>query len=46
MEIRTSGPGDLEALVPLFDAYRVFYGTPSDPEGTRRSASQDKRHAN
>ncbi len=24
-------PGDLEALVPLFDAYRVFYKQPSDP---------------
>jgi GNAT superfamily N-acetyltransferase len=25
------GPGDLDALVPLFDAYRVFYKQPSDP---------------
>lgn len=24
-------PGDLEALVPLFDAYRVFYKQQSDP---------------
>lgn len=23
--------GDLDALAPLFDAYRVFYGQPSDP---------------
>jgi len=23
--------GDLDALAPLFDAYRVFYGKPSDP---------------
>jgi len=26
---------DLEALVPLFDAYRQFYAQPSDPEGAR-----------
>lgn len=27
--------GDLDALVPLFDAYRVFYKQPSDPELAR-----------
>ena len=26
---------DLDALVPLFDAYRQFYAQPSDPEGAR-----------
>jgi GNAT superfamily N-acetyltransferase len=26
---------DLEALVPLFDAYRQFYERPSDPAGAR-----------
>lgn len=26
---------ELEALVPLFDAYRVFYAQPSDPELAR-----------
>lgn len=26
---------DLDALVPLFDAYRVFYGQPSDPDAAR-----------
>src|SRR5579859_5777359 len=26
---------DLNALVPLFDAYRVFYRQPSDPERAR-----------
>lgn len=30
-----AGPADLEALVPLFDAYRQFYGQPSDPERAR-----------
>jgi GNAT superfamily N-acetyltransferase len=36
MEIRAALPADLESLVPLFDAYRVFYRAPSDPEGARR----------
>lgn len=27
--------GDLNALVPLFDAYRAFYRQPSDPERAR-----------
>lgn len=27
--------GDLDALVPLFDAYRVFYRQPSDPDAAR-----------
>ena len=26
---------DLDALVPLFDAYRQFYGRPADAEGAR-----------
>jgi putative acetyltransferase len=26
----------VELIVPLFDAYRQFYGRPSDPEGARR----------
>jgi GNAT superfamily N-acetyltransferase len=26
---------DLDALVPLFDGYRQFYGQPSDPAGAR-----------
>lgn len=30
-----AGPADLEALVPLFDAYRQFYGQPSDVELAR-----------
>ena len=30
MEIRKTSPQDLELIVPLFDAYRVFYGQKSD----------------
>ena len=30
MKIRHATPEDLDALAPLFDAYRVFYGYPSD----------------
>jgi GNAT superfamily N-acetyltransferase len=36
MDIRPALPADLENLVPLFDAYRVFYRAASDPEGARR----------
>jgi ribosomal protein S18 acetylase RimI-like enzyme len=34
--IRRAGPGDLEVLTPLFDAYRRFYRMPGDLEGARR----------
>lgn len=30
-----AGPAELDALVPLFDAYRQFYGQPSDLEQAR-----------
>ena len=36
MEIRAAKIDDLDSLVPLFDAYRVFYQAQSDPEGARR----------
>jgi GNAT superfamily N-acetyltransferase len=35
MDIRLAGTGDLDALVALFDAYRVFYQCPSDPDRAR-----------
>ncbi|MFN0221613.1 MULTISPECIES: GNAT family N-acetyltransferase [Paenibacillus] len=35
MHVVTAGPADLDAVAPLFDAYRQFYGQPSDPEGAR-----------
>ena len=31
LTLRQAGLDDLGQLVPLFDAYRVFYGQPSDP---------------
>jgi ribosomal protein S18 acetylase RimI-like enzyme len=33
--IRQATLDDLDALVPLFDAYRNFYGKPSDPQLSR-----------
>jgi GNAT superfamily N-acetyltransferase len=33
--IRRATAADLDALVPLFDAYRVFYAQPSDPVRAR-----------
>jgi GNAT superfamily N-acetyltransferase len=34
-EIRQATVGDLDLLVPLFDAYRQFYRQPSEPERAR-----------
>jgi len=36
MEVRQATVEDLDALVPLFDAYRQFYRQPSDLDGSRR----------
>ena len=36
MVVRLAGLSDLDALVPLFDAYRQFYPKESDPGGARR----------
>ena len=35
IEVIRAGEPDLDVLVPLFDAYRRFYGKPSNPEGGR-----------
>ncbi|MDQ3160398.1 MAG: GNAT family N-acetyltransferase [Pseudomonadota bacterium] len=35
MSTHRAGPSDLDALVPLFDAYRQFYGQPPDLERAR-----------
>lgn len=35
IEIRRALLSDLDAIVPLFDAYRQFYRQPSDPERAR-----------
>ena len=29
--VRQAGPGDVDAVAPLFDAYRQFYQQSSDP---------------
>ena len=36
VRIRRAKPADLDRLVALFDAYRVFYGRPSDLRAARR----------
>jgi GNAT superfamily N-acetyltransferase len=33
--VRQAGLGDLDRIVPLFDAYRQFYQQPSDPDLAR-----------
>jgi GNAT superfamily N-acetyltransferase len=33
--IRPATPGDVEAIVPLFDGYRQFYAQPSNPAAAR-----------
>lgn len=35
IQVKYATPDDLDALVPLFDAYRVFYEQPSDLELAR-----------
>ncbi|WP_276357986.1 GNAT family N-acetyltransferase [Cohnella caldifontis] len=35
VEIKRATLADLDAVVPLFDSYRQFYGQPSDPAGAR-----------
>jgi ribosomal protein S18 acetylase RimI-like enzyme len=36
VEIARAGPAQVECLVPLFDAYRRFYGLAPDPDLARR----------
>lgn len=43
MTVRKAIASDLEQLVPLFDAYRVFYRKPSDVEGARQFLSERLR---
>jgi ribosomal protein S18 acetylase RimI-like enzyme len=40
VSIRRAALADLDPLVPLFDAYRQFYGQAPDPEGARRFLSE------
>jgi ribosomal protein S18 acetylase RimI-like enzyme len=45
--IRRAGAADLEHLVPLFDAYRQFYGLPADAGRARRFLAErlDRRES-
>lgn len=40
MKIRPAAPADLGALAELFDAYRQFYGQPSDIDGAAQFLSE------
>lgn len=44
MIIRQATVADLNTLVPLFDAYRQFYGRPSDHRGARSFLSDRFEH--
>ena len=44
MQIRQASLSDLERLVPLFDAYRIFYEQPSDPALARAFLEDRLRH--
>lgn len=35
LSVRRASPADVDALTPLFDAYRRFYGQPADPARAR-----------
>jgi len=36
LAVRRANPDDFDALTPMFDAYRVFYEQPSDPDRSGR----------
>jgi GNAT superfamily N-acetyltransferase len=36
LSVRCADASDVGLIAPLFDAYRVFYAQPSDPESARR----------
>lgn len=40
LTVRRAAPADLDALVPLFDGYRRFYGRPSEPGVAREFLQQ------
>ena len=40
VRIVRAGRGELDDLVPLFDAYRLFYGARSDPSSAREFLSE------
>ncbi|NQX35186.1 GNAT family N-acetyltransferase [Herbiconiux sp. VKM Ac-2851] len=41
--VRRASVADLDAVAPLFDAYRVFYALPSDPAAARAWLEQRMR---
>lgn len=44
IEIHRAGPGDLDRVAGLFDAYRQFYSQPTDPAGARRFLAERMRN--
>jgi GNAT superfamily N-acetyltransferase len=44
LEVRQATVADLDAIVPLFDAYRQFYRAPSDTERARRFLRERFEH--
>lgn len=44
MDMVRAGWEHLDALIPLFDQYRVFYHAPSDPEAAKRFLQDRFRH--
>lgn len=44
MDIQIADILALDAVVPLFDQYRAFYGRASDPDGVRRFLSERMIH--
>lgn len=43
LDVHAATPDDLDALAPLFDAYRIFYAQPSDVAGAR-AFLEDRLH--
>ena len=44
ISIRTASIHELDVVVPLFDAYRSFYGRPSDPARARAFLAERFQH--
>lgn len=42
--VRLAGVADVDRVVPLFDAYRQFYGLPPDPGRCRRYLAERLEH--
>jgi len=44
VKVRRAGRADVASLAPLFDAYRQFYGRPSDPAASERFLKERLDH--